>query len=232
MGARALTRSPVLLSLLRVLRTGSCILLLAAAWSAAEGNVLHATPPDSAEHAIYVVGHGWHAGIVVSRGAIPEAAWPEQRDFPEATYLEVGWGDAAYYQHPDPGIWLALRAALWPTPSALHVVGMRRAPPAYFSPRPILRIPVTPDELRALGAFFHAAYARTDAGRAQPLGPGLYGDSRFYAGRERYHLFRNCNSWVARALREAGLSMSAQGLFTVGQLLKRVRRIGTAVPQE
>lgn len=186
---------------------------------------------DGQETALYVVGHGWHAGIVVPQGAIPPDVWPAQHDVPDAAFLEVGWGDAAYYQHPDPGLGLALRAALWPTPSVLHVVGMDRPAPDYFPRSTVLRVTVSPDGLRALGAFFHAAYARDEQGDEQRLGPGLYGASRFYAGRERYHLFRNCNAWVAKALHTAGVPLSTWGVFTVGQLLSRVRDVGTVVQE-
>lgn len=212
------------------MRRTLCLLLLAL-WGLGGTIDLHAALPDSARHEIYVVGHGWHAGIVVSKGAIPLEAWPEQQDFPDAAFLEVGWGDAAYYQHPDPGIGLALRAALWPTPSVLHIVGMDRPAPAYFPQSTILRVMVTADGLEALGAFFHHAYAQDEQGIVQRLGAGLYGTSRFYEGRERYHLFRNCNAWVAEALRIAGVPLSKWGIFTVGQLLGRVQDVGTVVQE-
>lgn len=192
---------------------------------------LHAQATDTSRVSLHIVGHGWHAGIVIPRGTIPEEVWPEQQDAPDGAFLEVGWGDAAYYQHPDPGLWLALRAALWPTPSVLHIVGMERPAPAYFPRSTIVRLDIPASGLRDLGAFFHAAYARDADGTVDRLGPGLYGSSRFYAGRERYHLFRNCNAWVAEALRTAGVPLSARGVFTVGQLLERVRAVGTVVQE-
>ena len=68
---------------------------------------------------VYLVNHGWHTGIVFRRADIARAIWPEADDFPTAEYLEVGWGDSDYYQSRNPGAWLALKAALWPTPSVL-----------------------------------------------------------------------------------------------------------------
>jgi len=212
------------------MRRTLCFLLLAL-WGLGCSTALHAALPDSARHDIFVVGHGWHAGIVVPKGAIPPNVWPEQQDFPDAAFLEVGWGDAAYYQHPDPGLGLALRAALWPTSSVLHVVGMDQPAPAYFPHSTIVRLEVTASGLRTLGRFFHTAYARDEEGTVQRLGPGWYGVSRFYAGRERYHLFRNCNAWVGNALRTAGVPIASRGVFTVEQLLNRVRAAGTVVQE-
>ena len=48
---------------------------------------------DSSEPAktIYLVRHGWHAGIVVKRADVPPGTWPQHNEFPGAEYLEVGW---------------------------------------------------------------------------------------------------------------------------------------------
>jgi len=56
------------------------------------------------------------------------------------------------------------------------------------------------------------------------LGPGLYGRSRFYASRERFHLFKTCNVWVATALREAGLPVTPS--INAGALMARLRALG------
>ncbi len=81
---------------------------------------------------IYLVSHGWHAGIVLRRADIPDRARPELGEFPNTEYLEVGWGDTDYYQIPDPHIGLILKAALLPTASVLHIVGFSGSVPAYF----------------------------------------------------------------------------------------------------
>ena len=59
---------------------------------------------------------------------------------------------------------------------------------------------------------------------AAALGPGLYGDSRFYPAWESFHLFRTCNVWTAQALRAAGLpfrdSITMEGLMAQGRRLR------------
>ena len=71
-----------------------------------------ASPPVDAQSTmrVHVVRHGWHSGIVVRAADVPENAWPAQREFVGAEYLEVGWGARAYYQAPDPSMWLGQRA--------------------------------------------------------------------------------------------------------------------------
>ena len=46
----------------------------------------------------YVVGNGWHTAIVMPRDkAAATGLLPEAADFPDAAYLEFGWGDRDYY---------------------------------------------------------------------------------------------------------------------------------------
>lgn len=180
------------------------------------------------ERAFYVVAHDWHASLVLSRAEVPDAVWPEQQDFPEAAYLEVGWGDARFYQAPEPGLGTTLRAGLWPTPSVLHVVGFRRPVEQYFSHSEVVRIVVSEEALEGVATYIHGAYAQDEAGNPVVLGSGLYGESRFYQANERYHAFNNCNVWVARALKRAGCSIGGQPL-TVKKLMAQVRACGEVI---
>ena len=88
------------------------------------GHVRELYPPLPGEAAvtIYVVGHGWHPGIVIRRDDIPAEAWPEHRRSLAARFLEVGWGDRAFYESPEAGVRLALKAAV---PSAPGAAGVR-----------------------------------------------------------------------------------------------------------
>ena len=195
--------------------------------------LLAASRPASAQQVepVYLVGHGWHAGLVIRRTEATAAQWPEQNDFPKATFLEVGWGDRDFYQDPNPGAGKMLKAGLWPTPSVLHVAGFRGEVTAYFPASEVIRLDLPEAGVDSLAAYIHRAYARDEAGRAIPLGPGLYGESRFYAGRERYHLHKNCNTWAARALRRAGVPLRPAEVLTAGDLLKQVRRFGEVIQQ-
>lgn len=187
--------------------------------------------PGAGDEAVYLVGHGWHAGLVIPRTPATAALWPEQAAFPYATFLEVGWGDRDFYQDPDPGADREIKAALWPTRSVLHVVGFSRPVTAYFLHSEIVRLDLTRAAVDSLAAYVHAAYARDEEGRPLPLGLGLYGESRFYAARERYHLFKNCNRWAARALRAAGLPLYPSEVLTTGDLFKQARPFGQTIQQ-
>lgn len=183
-----------------------------------------APAPQAASHRIHVVSHGWHSGIVVRAADVPADAWPARRDFDAAEYLEVGWGHREYYRASDPSVWLGLRALLWPSPGVLHVVAFSGAVEHQFPAAEIVALQVTPQGLARLVAAIAASHERDAAGRTLPLGPGLYGASRFYASRETFHLFATCNVWTAAMLRQAGVPVSPVLSPTSAALFTQLRR--------
>ncbi|MFP4229411.1 MAG: DUF2459 domain-containing protein [Salinivenus sp.] len=174
---------------------------------------------------IYVVRHGWHAGVAVRRTDVPEAWGPAHREFPQAHFLEVGWGEARYYPGHTRGVWGVMRAGLWPTGSVLHVVPVPDSVPGTFPQNTIVRIPVGSDELEALGRFIADSFAQKPGASE----PGFYPGSRFYPSDLSYHVFNNCNHWAAAALEAAGCDTSPRWTFTVGHLMRQARRCGTLV---
>jgi len=63
------------------------------------------------------------------------------------------------------------------------------------------------------------------AGGIIVLGGGQYASSRFYAAREKYSLLRTCNTWTARALREAGLPIEPLQVVTAAGLMDELRKL-------
>jgi uncharacterized protein (TIGR02117 family) len=187
-------------------------------------------PPRGGEggRQVWIVRHEWHTGLAVRREDVPAHVWPERDDFPGARYLEVGWGDRAFYQAPEGTLWLGLKAAFWPTDSVLHVAALDRPPAVYFAGREVAEIELSPAGFGALVTFIATAHARTGQGRAIVLGPGKYGPSRFYLGRERYVL-TTCNVWTARALRAGGFPITPVWALTAGNVMLQVEA-GRASP--
>ncbi len=186
-------------------------------------------PTADSTSTVYVVQHGWHAGIAVRRADIPRGQWPVLDDFPNARYLEVGWGEARYYTGQSRGIWGVLRAGAWPTGSVLHVVPIGGAVLDRFPEQAVVRVPVGEAEIDALVAFVAESFAADSTGGATVAAPGYYADSRFYRSPLTYHVFNNCNHWAAAALEAAGCDVSPRWVFTVGQVMRQARECGTRV---
>jgi uncharacterized protein (TIGR02117 family) len=208
-------------------------LKLAAALALAACAAAGGTPADPAPatHRVYVVNHGKHSGLALRAADLP-ADWPARADFPDAAFFEVGWGDRDYYMHPDPGVWLALKAALWPTASALHVAALEAAVERHFASLEVIELAVSEAGLRRIAQYVARSHALDAAGRPVALGPGQYGRSRFYASRERFYFPRTCNAWVAGALREAGLPVEPAASITAEQLFAQLRKLARAQGNE
>lgn len=208
------------------------VLLAALLWIGCCSTRPASTPPAADRpHSIYLVEHGWHAGVVIARAALPPGSWDVLEDFPDARYFEVGWGDATYYQANDPGVGTTLKAGLWPTESVLHVAAFRNPPTEVFARRTVIRIPISDAGLDALLDFIRRYHARDSTGAVIPVGPGLYGDgSRFYAAEGRYHALNNSNVWAARALDHADhCAMAPARAVIVRWLLAQARDCGTVL---
>jgi uncharacterized protein (TIGR02117 family) len=203
------------------------ILLALGACAASEPNPV--APKDrGAGVSVYLVAHDKHSGIAIRRADIPAGLWPEIRDFPQADYLEVGWGDRDYYFGRDQGFTGAMRAAFGSNnPSVLHVAGVRGPLAKSFPASEIIEVTLSREGFERLVRYIHDAYDRKGAPVVAPLGPGLYGDSRFYPGWESFHLLRTCNVWTARGLRGAGLPI--EDSITMEGLMSQARAIGRVV---
>jgi hypothetical protein len=99
----------------------------------------------------------------------------------------------------------------------------------YFASSEIVTLELTPQGFARLVAAIAASHELDAASRPIPLGPGLYGTSRFYASREAFHLFATCNMWIAAMLREAGVPVSPTLSQTAGTLFAQLRRHGQVV---
>jgi uncharacterized protein (TIGR02117 family) len=187
------------------------------------------TPPLGV-HSIFVLGHGYHTGLAVRAREVPEAAWPARRDFPDADYLEIGWGEREYYPRENPGVSLGLRALFTPSLSAVHVVAITGPLTRFFPDSEIIELHVSQAGFERMIEFVRETHQLDAYGHAVVISSGLHEKGRFYASPRTFHAFENCNVWVTRALQAAGLPVHPKGAITAGMLLRQVRRLSVAAP--
>ena len=202
-------------------------------WLGVWAAVLAAEPPSGptpttvgATTTIFIASNGFHSSVVLARADVAPGRIPEAADFPEARFLEFGWGDAEYYPAKDPGIGLALSAALTPTPSVVHMAGLAMEPARRYPKAEVIALKLDAQDLGRLVDFIHATFERHGGERAAATGPGLYASSRFYPAVGRFHLFNTCNTWTARALAAAGFAVTEAGTATAEDLMEQVRTLG------
>src|SRR4029453_11422591 len=204
------------------------IVLLSGAGCAPPGPPLYPVPAQEEPLYIYVVRHEWHTGLVVKYDDIEPHLWPEKDDFPEALYLEVGWGDRDFYQRPRPGLGILLQAALKSPASVLFVIGVPTTVTRYFPYADILEIPLSQRPLEDARRFSHSTYKRDASGQTIPLGPGHnHRHSMFYLAEGDYSLFNTCNSWISKALQAAGLPI--RKALGAGGVMSQAERYGRMI---
>jgi uncharacterized protein (TIGR02117 family) len=168
---------------------------------------------------VFVINHGYHAGIILPRKALAEQgsrrglaalAYVATR-FADYDRLEIGWGDEGFYREVPTAqsltVALAVRALLRPgNPSVLHVVGVKDDPRAMFPLSDLVRIDLGAEGFERLAEMLDVTFARGPDGlRPEEVGPGLYGASLFFRANGAFHLFSVCNHWIARLLDAAGV---------------------------
>ncbi|MGF1705470.1 TIGR02117 family protein [Enterovibrio baiacu] len=168
---------------------------------------------------IFVVSHGWHTGFVVPLTSL-EQQLPELKSrFPNAPYIEIGWGDKGFYQAQEITTKITINAIFWPTESVLHVVAVpSNNITGYFPNSDVKLIKVTDDELKRLIRYISGSFARND-GRIIIQKNGIYGDSQFYKGVGSYYVINTCNSWTAKGLQSMGMDISPKFTLTSGRVM-------------
>lgn len=156
-----------------------------------------------------------HTGIVLPRKAV-ESELPELTTELSGAWLEFGWGDEGFYRSEEVTLSLAFRALAYPTPSVMHIA-TRSGPLHYdyvYTPAHIFHL--TDKQRKILVQRIALQFSRDEKGNLQPLGPGRYGESRFYRACNRFFFPRTCNAWTAGHLRAIGYqvrAVTAPGLF-------------------
>ena len=209
-------------------RAAGWLVALALAAGCLTSSAHREAPGSERGRVAWVVDHGWHTAIVIRRADVDPAIWPEASDFPQASLIEISWGDRDFYMAAEGTASLAVKAALFSSGSVLLLAGLDESALTSIPARDAAELGLSRSGFDRMTRFFHDEYQRDEDGRSVRLGPGLDGATWFYAARSRYRLFNTCNTWVARALQRAGLDVTPAGVVTAGAVMHQVRRLAVA----
>ncbi len=185
---------------------------------------------DEKRHTIYVASISWHTGIIVPGYSIPDSLWPVQHNFSKFDYLEIGWGDRDFYQHPKFNLWYIIKAVLWPTPTALHIVPLKEENiEINYIDTKVVKLKITQKELNDLSHFLVSQFELNEQGKVIPLNEGFYINSQFFAGSGKYYFPKNSNVWAAKALKTAGFSFTPIFYQTTGMVVNKADNFGKVV---
>jgi uncharacterized protein (TIGR02117 family) len=171
---------------------------------------------------IFVVSHGYHAGLAFDTAQLAEAASrvgnaaliAVTQRFAAYPFIEIGFGEEQFYAAVPTvaafDVRLAFRALFNPgNPTVMHVVGLPAEPRKVFPSSDIVRVPLSEAGFARLRKAVDRAFARNgEPPVPQVIGRGLYGPSLFYRANGAFHIFNVCNHWVSDMLAAAGLPVT------------------------
>ncbi len=172
---------------------------------------------------LWVTDHGWHTGLVIPTAAIPPGRLPAVGALRTHTYVEIGWGDATFYQAAGKTLGNAAWALFVPTPAALHVVGFSAEPAAAFPWSQVKALPVRPERLEALLTRLEQDTLLDAAGAPLLLSQSLYGDDgHFVRASGAYVWHYTCNTWLADRLKLVGLPVASRFRLTASSVFDQL----------
>lgn len=173
-------------------------------------------------YTVYILKHRWHTGIIFAFSDVKDHLSFLKEDFKDAEYIEIGWGDRAYYMAKETSFGLAAKAALWPTESALHVAEFDYEELRLFENEECIPLELNSKNFHAIVSYIHSSFYLQENKMALKLGRGLYKKSWFYASVEKYHVFNTCNVWLARGLEKANISIKPLFAISSGNIIKQL----------
>ena len=197
---------------------------------------------DDSLKTIYLIKQRWHTAIVFRTediSAIGGSAsggdtliLPEVKYFPGAELIDIGWGDEAFYQHPDFDWDLAYQALFHATPSTLRVEGIYITLQQYFDVSEIVvELKINDEQLKILQGYISDTIWRDDHNEHKILSTQYLNRVYFFKANGSYHLFNTCNTWLARGLKQSGLEIKDDIILTE-QLFNEAAKIGKVLKAE
>ena len=175
-----------------------------------------------------MVRRGHHTGLALAVADWPNRNWQVLASFPQARYLEFGWGDADYYQTPDPTSGMTIAAIFWPTPTVMEVVPWRQSIVAGVEDSETVALHVSDVELQAIAKSIDEAFVQPISATGNGYDTAS-GRALFFNANGKFHLFRMCNRWTAERLPLAGCSVRPPLIMTATQSITAAERCESAV---
>lgn len=182
----------------------------------------HAQSINPATIDVYLVKENWHTGIMFRIDEFTIQSLPVLKYFVDYEYIDIGWGDADFYQIPGFDLFLAAKAILIPTPTVMRFDGYKFPIEKIIEWREFALKFELPKERFLLLINYIEEHLILDEKR-EPIISKHDNNSPvyFFKSMGEYHLFRTCNTWAAEALKATGIEVNTFGLVTAGQLYSK-----------
>lgn len=176
--------------------------------------------PDTID--VFLVKENWHTGIMFRIDDYTTGLLPALKYFKDYQYIDIGWGDADFYQTPGFDLFLAAKAILIPTPTVMRFDGYKFPIEKIIEWREFaLKFEFPKERFLKLINFISDHFILDENGELIISKHESNSPVYFFKSKGEYHLFRTCNTWAAQALNSTGIDVDTFGLITAGQLYSR-----------
>ena len=185
---------------------------------------------------VHILNNGFHTDLAVPRAALEAGGGPlaeASRSVGAGDWILIGWGDAKFFVDQSPmedRIPDGLRAFFRPGNASVVMLDPETGDPARrFAPERRRTLTLSPAAFAGLRGRVEGSLSLVE-GRPR-LSTARDGDgAHFFASREHFWIGYLCNSWTARVLNAAGLSIRPQRSVTAGEVIAAVDRSVGPVP--
>ena len=177
-------------------------------------------------NSIYLIKQRWHTAVVFYTSEVDCTILPEINYFKGSEFIDIGWGDEAFYQHPDFDWDLAYQALFYPTPSTLRIEGVYISKQQYFDISEIVvELNINKEQLKNLLRYISNSIWKDEDGEDKVLSTRYLNQVYFLKANGKYHLFNTCNTWLAKGLRQSGFHIKDDIILTE-QLFNEAAKFG------
>jgi len=169
---------------------------------------------------IWVERDRYHTAIVFSTQLVRELAEELLPVLNEQPLVRFGWGDRGYYGTPQKNLYKVLKALFLPTKSVMEVSGFDKLSDVGDS---IIALPLNNLDVKKLITFVSDSFTWDLSGKPILERTELNG-FRYYSAQGVYHMFKNCNNWTAKALRNSGLQVRYSLAFFANSVMRQLQR--------
>lgn len=190
--------------------------------------LLYFSPDEDKNHTIYIAKSSWHVGIILQIDECLPLKIDAIQQFDKFQFVDIGWGDAEFYQSPDDfDLFLAAKAILLPTPSVLRIHGYKRSLNEIMNWRDfVFEVKLDCAQFNKLCFFINNSFEKDSTSQLIQTSEKYEGIVRFYSSIYKYHAVYTCNTWVAEALEYSGMEVLSSNVITADELFIELSKCG------
>jgi Protein of unknown function (DUF2459) len=183
---------------------------------------------ENNERSIFIAKNSWHVGIILEIDDYLISKIDAIEHFEKYNYVDIGWGDAEFYQSPsDFDLLLAAKAILLPTSSVIRIEGYNNSLNEIINWRDyVFEIKLDSAQYNKLCEFLSNSFNRDSTNQLLQTSEKYNGIIKYYSSMHKYYLAYTCNTWVAESLEYADTEVISSNVITAEELFKELTKIG------